>query len=317
MSLLPPRALIADPDTVWRERTRAALVERGFACEVAEDGEQARQMLDAIAFDLLVTELALPRKHGHALVVETLAHRPSPRVVILSHLSDARLVRDLLSRGVDDYLHKSIPTDLLGTKMQALFELDRWRASQAAAQGGEAPVQHQTSLEAIEHQLWMVSEYYARAMAPLFEQEVMIPELPRGIRDFIIRLSADERAAAQASMVQVANTRSTPRVEVLATAIALEVDDRMHPVAEPVKLMIRDISTTGVKMLHTRALPAGDLVLSWPAETISGYTLRLPLCVTRCRPIGRFYDIGGQFDIPPAVIEASRKAVEEATAVTS
>lgn len=308
MSLLPPRALIADPDTNWRERTRVALVERGFSCEVAEDGEQASVLLDSIAFDLLVTELTLPLKHGHALVVETLAHQPVPRIVVLSHLTDPRLVRDLLSRGVNDYLHKSIPTELLATKLQALFELDRWRESQSTL---DEPVPAlKTSLELVERHLWQVSEYYGRTLTPLFAQEVPIPDLPRGLRDFALRLSADERAAAQAGLTEAANTRAAPRIDLLATAVAIEVDDRLQAVADPVKLMIRDLSTTGVKMLHTRALPAGDLVLSWPAETIENYWLRLPLCVTRSRPIGRFYDIGGQFDFPPSVIEASRKAAE-------
>lgn len=299
MNAVCRHALIVDPDAAWRSQLSCALHHVGFHCETAADGMEASERLAVRKFDLLVTDLLLPRLHGHALIVQALNLFPCPRIVVLSGLSDSRLVRDILSRGVDDYFHKSTPLDLLTTKILALFELHNWQEQLAAASNGCSDGPRDVLLNRIERRLHATTENVATRLAPLFEQAIPATDVPSGVIQFAERMCMDERAAANAELHAAASTRKSERVDIRATGIVLPVDEQLTAIDAPAQVLLLDISTSGVRMMHTRSLPDTDLVLSWEAETIPDCTLRVPLSVARCRLVGRFYDIGGMFAIPP------------------
>ncbi len=317
MSARRYRVLVADRSSESRERSLRALAERGFACDTAEDGEQALQMLGRTPYDILLTDVVLPKLHGHTLILRAQQMQVPPRTVVLSDLCDPRLVRDLLSRGIDDYLHKSLPGELLAMKLLALFELDKWRAGQQAADIAPAEMDRDTLLGRIEQQLETISSHYADQLIPLFEMQYAVPELPPAICDFVERLATEERAESAADVTAAANVRASQRAECRTVATAIQVDQRFHATDTPVRLIIRDVSVTGVRMMHTRAIPATDMVLAWRAETLPCSTFRVPLRVTRCRPVGRFYDIGGQFEVPAELATAALASASQPIAVTS
>lgn len=116
----PLHALVVDDDPMSRELTLHSLHSEGFECRSAADGQEAHELLEAIPFDLVVTDLRMPRRHGHALAVELLARQDRPAVVILTGLAELKLARDLLARGVDDMLFKPIDGHLFAIKMAAL-----------------------------------------------------------------------------------------------------------------------------------------------------------------------------------------------------
>ncbi len=76
------------------------------------------------------------------------------------------------------------------------------------------------------------------------------------------------------------------------------MNEQFDAIDTPVRVILRDVSAKGVRLMHTRAIPAADLVLEWQAETMPYFSLRVPLQVTHCRPVGRFYDIGGRLAVP-------------------
>lgn len=317
MTVRPRRALIVDNDPQTRERTVSVLSNGGFTCETAEDGERALELLSALSYDLLVADLVLPKLHGHAVVVAAQMCSPAPKIVVLTNLTDSRVVRDLLSRGVDDYMHKSTPTELLGVKVQSLFDVDAWQMGRNFAAEPSADSDLSATLEGIERRLQVVSEHYADTIGRLLEGDCKVPDIPPGVMAYVERLSTEERAALQAGIVIDANTRSSQRVEMRSEALAIQLDEHRKPMDAPIKVVIRDISATGIKLMHTRAIPATDMVISWQAETMPYCTLCLPVRITRCRPSGRFYDIGGQFDIPAELAEQARQASGEEITATS
>ena len=311
-------ALVVDRDPQVRLRTSRVLSEVGFWCDTAEDGKQAFEKLQARAFDLLVTDVVLPKMHGHALILEALRCLPAPRVIVHSSIVDSRIVRDLLARGVDDYLHKSVPDELLATKARSLFDLSMWQKAQRTAQNDQrVQLDEAAKLELIERQLQLLSDHFADQMADLFEQEMSTTEIPAGLFHFATQLRAAETAEEQMEVSQAACTRTSIRVKIKLIATAIQVDEHYQATDFPVNVVLSDVSTGGVRLLHTRSIPATDLVLSWDAVTIPDYVFRLPLCITRCRPIARFYDIGGQFDVPVQVEKRMKKLAEMALTVTS
>ncbi|MDA1053373.1 MAG: response regulator [Planctomycetota bacterium] len=72
------RALVVDDDPIASKTVMFALEQEGFRCDLAVDGEDALRQLDDDTYDLVVTDLRMPNKHGHALSLELLEKQPRP-----------------------------------------------------------------------------------------------------------------------------------------------------------------------------------------------------------------------------------------------
>jgi DNA-binding response OmpR family regulator len=122
-------ALVADDDPIVRRVLIIALTREGFTCEMAADGEQALDRLRGRAYDLLVTDLRMPNRNGHSLVVEVLKQDPRPVIIVHTAVEEPRLTKDLIVRGVDDVLYKPVNHAIFGAKARALVERRRTRAA--------------------------------------------------------------------------------------------------------------------------------------------------------------------------------------------
>ncbi len=114
------RALVVDDETATRELTIRALSYEGFSCNPATDGYVAEQRLSQGHYDLVVTDLKMPNKNGHALVVELLQKQTRPAVVVLTGVLEPRLAKDLISRGVDAIEFKPVDYALFAAKTKAI-----------------------------------------------------------------------------------------------------------------------------------------------------------------------------------------------------
>ncbi len=118
------RALVVDDEESIRLLAVAALSNEGFVCDMADDGQSAWQHISEskTPYDLVVTDLAMPRRNGHALAVDLLALPERPLVAILTGVTDPRLTRDLIARGVDDFVIKPVKFAPFAAKMRALAD---------------------------------------------------------------------------------------------------------------------------------------------------------------------------------------------------
>ena len=62
------QALVVDDEAIVRQATMRASRE-GFRCEPATDGNRAADLLETGQYDVVVTDLRMPNRHGHALAV--------------------------------------------------------------------------------------------------------------------------------------------------------------------------------------------------------------------------------------------------------
>ncbi len=151
MSQPPLRALVVDDEVVDRRMVMFALTNEGFQCDAAVDGLDALQKAKQVSYDLVITDLRMPKMHGHALALDLLhaSQSPVPVIVIHTSLDDPRLTKDLLIRGVNDVVCKPTNYPVLAAKMKALairrrlqLAADSPRAAPlrlSAAGGGERP----------------------------------------------------------------------------------------------------------------------------------------------------------------------------------
>ena len=93
------RCAVVDDDPSVRKATIRAFAEERFSCDAAGSGAEAKQMLAANRYDVVVTDLQMPNGHGHALAMEILALEDRPAIAILTGMLDPRLAKDLVGAG--------------------------------------------------------------------------------------------------------------------------------------------------------------------------------------------------------------------------
>jgi DNA-binding response OmpR family regulator len=114
------RALVVDDEVALRLLTVRELSRRNFECDAAHDGLQARELLASRHYDVVVTDLRMPGLNGHALAVELLKRENRPAVVVLTGMTEPKLAKDLIARGIDDIVFKPVDQGILAAKVEAL-----------------------------------------------------------------------------------------------------------------------------------------------------------------------------------------------------
>jgi len=109
------RVIIADDHHLVRQGIRA-LLEKADDIEVvgeAADGQEAVELAERLAPDVLVMDIAMPRLSGTQAAGRVRALGAATQVVILSMYSDETLVRQALRNGAKGYLLKRSVTEEL------------------------------------------------------------------------------------------------------------------------------------------------------------------------------------------------------------
>src|SRR5205823_3360553 len=116
-------ALVVDDEPALRRLTVAALSRCNISCDEASDGDEAGSLICRRKYDVVVTDLRMPKRNGHALAVELLsAEADRPLIVILTGVLEPRLAQDLIARGVDEVEFKPVNFGLFGAKIRARCE---------------------------------------------------------------------------------------------------------------------------------------------------------------------------------------------------
>ena len=105
--------LVVEDDPVSREMLRGVLSTAGYRVAVAADGREALVQLGRQRFDLVISDITMPRLDGLSLLEATRRHgRPVPTVLVTAGLAEELEVR-ALELGARDYLRKPISRDVL------------------------------------------------------------------------------------------------------------------------------------------------------------------------------------------------------------
>jgi hypothetical protein len=110
---------------------------------------------------------------------------------------------------------------------------------------------------------------------------------PQAIAAFV------ERLIRHAKYYDGPDSRSEPRYAVRMPVAAVPVDDDLQRIGEPFVAVSRDLSGKGIAIYHTRRISQRYLALE--LSTPSDEKLHVLLQVLRCRPVGLFYEIAGNF----------------------
>ena len=117
-----PHVLIVDDDPDIAESMRQALTGRGYAVDVARDGNQGLALADRGDPDLVILDMMMPKRSGF-LVLEHLrrTRRVPVRVIMITGNEGNRHKAYAEMLGVDDYIRKPFPMDQLLAAVERLL----------------------------------------------------------------------------------------------------------------------------------------------------------------------------------------------------
>lgn len=105
--------LVVDDDQRLRRLLKRYIEGAGYRVSEAGDSTEARRLLEALEFDLLVVDVKMPGESGLSLVSSVRRALKTP-ILLLSALGEADSRIDGLRRGADDYMGKPFaPQELL------------------------------------------------------------------------------------------------------------------------------------------------------------------------------------------------------------
>jgi two-component system KDP operon response regulator KdpE len=134
------RILLADDEPAIRKVVRDALEREGHEVVSAIDGKEALERFEDGRFDLVVTDLAMPRVDGLELVKEIRRRSPLPILVLTVRNEEREKVR-LLDEGADDYVTKPFGVAELVARTRALLRRGESSRGPALSRFGDVEVE--------------------------------------------------------------------------------------------------------------------------------------------------------------------------------
>src|SRR4051812_24844374 len=123
-----PRILVVDDEKVIRDMLADFLGMEGYIVRTAEDGTSALGELSKSHFDLVISDLKMPKMGGIALLDEIGKTAPDALTVIMTGFGTVETAIDAMKRGAYDYVLKPFKLDEVVHVVQRGIEKQRMAA---------------------------------------------------------------------------------------------------------------------------------------------------------------------------------------------
>ena len=112
-----PSVLIVDDEKHTREGLQQALQEH-YDVSVAANADEAFNLMDASAFEVIITDLRMPGKSGLKIIDKALALTNKPAVIMMTAYGSIDSAVEAMKRGAVDFLTKPVQIERLEILIQ-------------------------------------------------------------------------------------------------------------------------------------------------------------------------------------------------------
>jgi DNA-binding NtrC family response regulator len=117
-----PHLLLVDDEPAWRSPIAERLTECGFAVSQADNGEQAIQLLDQFAFDIVMTDLQMPGIDGLGVMETAHARYPGIVGIVITGHGTVKHAVEAMNKGASDFIEKPCQFEALMHRLQKARE---------------------------------------------------------------------------------------------------------------------------------------------------------------------------------------------------
>lgn len=115
--------LVVDDEEMLRDLLVKILVKEGYQVDTAIDGEHALEKLELSSYDLLVSDIKMPRFNGFELLKVAKEKYPGMGIIMMTAYGDSYSVKDALLLGADEYITKPFKS----FEINLIIERAYWR----------------------------------------------------------------------------------------------------------------------------------------------------------------------------------------------
>jgi two-component system, NtrC family, response regulator HydG len=129
------RILIVDDQDMMRDSLAATLVREGHEVVAAYDGQAGLNKLNERKFDLMITDLKMPKMTGIELLGEAKKLRPEMPVVLMTAFATVQTAVEAMKLGAYDYIQKPFDGDEVKLLVERTLEHARLKQENQALRG--------------------------------------------------------------------------------------------------------------------------------------------------------------------------------------
>ncbi len=114
--------LIADDESSIRESLTLILEEEGYNCTTAKDGEEAIEAIDQNSYDVIISDLKMPKASGMDVLEHALKHSSQSLTIIITAHATVETAVKALRKGAADYILKPVDFDEVIIRINNLLD---------------------------------------------------------------------------------------------------------------------------------------------------------------------------------------------------
>ncbi len=114
--------LIADDEEEIRNSLSIVLREEGFQCKAVADGEEAIEALNEHSYDILITDLKMPKVEGIEVLEHALRRSSDTLTIIITAHATVETAIQALRKGAADYILKPLDFDEVIVRIENLLK---------------------------------------------------------------------------------------------------------------------------------------------------------------------------------------------------
>lgn len=114
--------LIADDEQGIRESLTIVLEDEGYDCTAVEDGDAAIEAIDESSFDIIVSDLKMPKTGGIGVLEHALQKSSDTLTIIITAHATVETAIQALRKGAADYILKPLDFDEVLIRIENLLE---------------------------------------------------------------------------------------------------------------------------------------------------------------------------------------------------
>lgn len=116
------KILVVEDNPATRELLRELLSQEGYMVKVAQNGKEALRRVRKDNFDLVLTDVKMPRMNGIQLLKELQKIVPDIKVIIITATADSEIAVKAMKFGAYDYITKPFCLDSILQKVKKVLE---------------------------------------------------------------------------------------------------------------------------------------------------------------------------------------------------
>ncbi len=121
LSTITERLILVDDDEDVLNVLKRQITRVGLRADLANDGEEAVQLLRKYQYGLVITDMAMPRMSGMELILHVKEHYPETDILAISGYHELFNFTDLVAAGATDFIEKPFQQNELQAKLQRIF----------------------------------------------------------------------------------------------------------------------------------------------------------------------------------------------------